>query len=218
MSVQSVPNSLSYKPESNLRQHDKTNIYGTSNSAPRVASYAVTSNSTLTLTKSVPAAKACHNHTSAFAVASPAEPYHVITGAWPGPNACGMSFNVSSNGTLDAVAHSWRYANKSGVHGLALGGRDKEVLYSADLNGDAIWTHRVGWAGRAKYVGRFGVKAGSHPRHLAAHPGGKRLYAVMEAGNRVAAFQVDQETTEADAEEATFSLIPDGEFELQKSA
>ncbi|OIW24645.1 3-carboxy-cis,cis-mucoante lactonizing enzyme [Coniochaeta ligniaria NRRL 30616] len=205
MSVRSAP----IPSPTNLPQHDKTNIYGTSNIAPRVASYAITGNSSLELTKSVPAAKTCSNRTSAFAVASPAEPYHVITGAWPGPNACGMSFNVSSNGSLDEVVDSWGYANKSGVHGLALGARDKEVLYSADLNGDTIWTHRVGENGRAEYVGKFGVKAGSHPRHLAAHPAGKRLYAVMEAGNRVAAFLLDGETTVADAEESTYSLIPD---------
>ncbi|KAK3695879.1 Lactonase, 7-bladed beta-propeller-domain-containing protein [Podospora appendiculata] len=202
--------------------HDKTNIYGTSNIAPRIASYAITSNKTLKLVKLISADKTCANHTSAFVVTSPQAPYHVITGAWPGPNACGMSFNVTQSGTLDRVVDSWAYANKSGVHGLALGrsndDSNSDTLYSADLNGDAIWTHQISREdGHAQYVGKIGVKAGSHPRHLAAHPNGQRLYAVMEAGNRVAAFPIDQTTATVEDEESTFSLIPDSEFDVDST-
>ncbi|KAB5566264.1 Lactonase, 7-bladed beta-propeller-domain-containing protein [Coniochaeta sp. 2T2.1] len=176
-----------------------------------ISSYSVTSNHALTLSKSIPASGKCFNRTSAFAAASDAEPYRVVTGQWPGPDACGMSFDVFPNGTLDRVADSWGYANKSGVHGLALGKvkRKGQLLYSADLNGDAIWTHRIAEDGRAEVVGRFAVKNGSHPRHLAAHPGGERLYAVMEAGNRVASFTL-RESGAVEEEEDSYSLIPNG--------
>jgi carboxy-cis,cis-muconate cyclase len=102
-----------------------------------------------------------------------------------------LAVQLDRNGTLEAVAGSWQYANGSAIHGLALGGRDKQVLYAADLRGDAIWTHRLGRDGKARRLGRFGVKAGSHPRHLASHPQGRRLYAVMEAQNSVVEFAVD---------------------------
>jgi carboxy-cis,cis-muconate cyclase len=122
-----------------------------------------------------------------------------------------MSFSVHENGTLDQLADSWNYAAKSGVHGLAFGHVASELVYSADLNGDAIWTHRINpQDGRAKRVGRLAVKAGSHPRHLASHPNGKHLYAVMEAGNRVAAYSLDETTKAVDEEESSYSLIPAG--------
>lgn len=165
----------------------------------------------LKLVKSIPADKKCCNHTSAFVLASPEHPYHVVTGAWPGPNACGMSFGVHENGTLDQVIDTWSYAAKSGVHGLAFGDAASGLVHSADLNGDAIWTHMINPKdGRAKRVGRLAVKAGSHPRHLASHPNGKHLYAVMEAGNRVAAYSLDETTKAANEEESTYSLIPAG--------
>ena len=121
-----------------------------------------------------------------------------------------MSLDASANGTLSSVSHSWRYANRSGIHGLALGSSDgSELLYSADLSGDAIWTHRLAPDGGAEEVGRFSVASGSHPRHVAAHPRGGRVYAVMEAGNRVAAFTLGR-AGEVEREESTWSLIPRG--------
>ena len=139
-----------------------------------------------------------------------------MTGQWPGPNACGMSFDVFPNGTLDRVADSWGYANASGVHGLALGKATKkgQLLYSADLNGDAVWTHRIADDGRAEYVGRLGVRNGSHPRHAAAHPRGERVYAVMEAGNRLASFTL-RENGAVEGEEDSYSLIPFGKPSLR---
>lgn len=191
--------------------HDKANVYGTSNLTPRVASYAVIDSSTLQLTKSIPSADLCNNKTSAFALASSVAPYRVITGAWPGPNACGMSFDVDSNGTLEEIADTWSYTDKSGVHGLTFGGGDSELVYSADLNGDALWTHRVSHStGKATVVGKFSTNTGAHPRHMASHPAGKYVYAVMEADNRVASFLLDEETKAVKSEEATYSLIPEG--------
>ncbi|RKU45339.1 hypothetical protein DL546_007881 [Coniochaeta pulveracea] len=153
----------------------------------------------------------CFNHTSAFVLASAQHPYRVFTGAWPGPNGCGMSIDVDESGSLDHVTDSWSYAANSGLHGLALGNSTPERLYSADLNGDAIWTHKISPEnGKAALVGKLTVKAGSHPRHLALHPAGKLLYAVMEAGNRIAAYSIDETTGALSKELSTFSLIPPG--------
>lgn len=163
------------------------------------------------LVNSIAAEGACFNHTSAFVLASARYPYRVFTGAWPGPNGCGMSIAVDDNGPLGHVTDSWSYATKSGLHGLALGSSTSELLYSADLNGDAIWTHKISPDnGKATLVGKLTVQAGSHPRHLALHPNGKHLYAVMEAGNRIAAFRIDDTTGAVEEESSTFSLIPSG--------
>lgn len=165
----------------------------------------------LELINTVSAAKECFNHTSAYVMASATHPYRVVTGAWPGPEACGMSLNVTEDGTLDQVTDSWTYTPDSGIHGLSFGDVASGLVYSADLNGDAIWTHSISPKdGKATEVGRLSVKSGSHPRHLASHPQGKWAYAVMEAGNRLAAFSVNETTGQVAKEEATFTLLPGG--------
>lgn len=85
------------------------------------------------------------------------------------------------------------------------------VLYSADLNEDAIRMHRVG---RVRRPARG--HAGREPPATPGSSGrGQGLYVVMEAGKMVAAFRVFEEPAEAVVEKATLSLIPDGEFAEQ---
>lgn len=128
-----------------------------------------------------------------------------------------MALNVTATtGRLDAVVAAWRYADDSGIHGLALAGREGEggdLLYSADLSGDAIWTHRLCADGGVEVAGRFEVESGSHPRHIAVHPGrGRRVYVVMEAGNRVVEYGLDGGGVVEREEGRRWGLIPDGEF------
>jgi carboxy-cis,cis-muconate cyclase len=139
-------------------------------------------------------------------------PYYVFTASWPGPNSCGMSFSVHENGTLKAMADSWKYIDVSGVHGLALGERGgKQLIYSADLNGDLVWTHAVSDDGKVTEVGRLKMeKAEMHPRHLAAHPNGKYLYVLMEKINAIHQFDLDDVTGVAVKDAQSHSLIPEG--------
>ncbi|EAQ84227.1 hypothetical protein CHGG_10631 [Chaetomium globosum CBS 148.51] len=169
---------------------------------------------------------ACFNTTSGFVTAMPNPPYHVFTGSWPSPSACGMSLSTSDTGALTKILSTWTYTNESGIHGLALSPRtapsntnattttpqpQPQLLYSADLNGDLLWTHTINLTtGAATEVARFRMPgaAGAHPRHLAAHPNGLRLYAVMEADNTVAEYVLDAATGAVTKEVVRHSLLP----------
>ncbi|KAK5655199.1 hypothetical protein OQA88_6098 [Cercophora sp. LCS_1] len=192
--------------------HAKRNIYGVSLNAPRISSYHVTSPTSLTLTRNSTASGACTNKTSAFIQAMPSPPYHVFSASWPA-SSCGMSLSVDWNGTLDKVLGTWTYPNGSGVHGLAFGEvRGETVMYSADLNGDSVWTHLVDKdTGAVEEVGRLKVMEGSHPRHLTVRSKAARyLYVLMEADNSVGMFDLDAATGMAVTEVERFSLVPDG--------
>ncbi|KAL2169384.1 hypothetical protein VTG60DRAFT_6090 [Thermothelomyces hinnuleus] len=207
--------------------HAKKNIYGASLNTTRIASYRVLNETTVELTRRIEATGACANTTSPFVTAMPTEPHLVFSASWPGPDGCAMSLSVSSTGALTDALGAWSYTNASAVHGLALaptrgqqqqqrdgqasrrspgdggdGDGNRQLVYSADLSGDLIWTHSVDLAtGRASEVGRFPApEPGAHPRHLAVHPGGERLYAVLEAGNAVVEYALDRDTGAVRAE------------------
>lgn len=173
---------------------------------------------TIELTRNISATGACFNTTSAFITAMPNPPYEVFAGSWPSPNACGMSLSTSDTGALTHILDTWSYTNQSGIHGLALSppqnqntANKSQLLYSADLNGDLLWTHAIDLrTGAATEVARFPMPgaAGAHPRHLAAHPNGARLYAVMEADNTVAEYLLDARTGAVTTEVVRHSLLP----------
>jgi len=197
-------------------QHDKSYLYGVSLRNPSIASYQVRGNGTdLVLSGTHAFDGSCAGKTSAFVQASSLPPYRVYTGAWPGPEACGASLLVNSSrgtGVVSRTSQTWRYLSSSGIHGLAFGRRDDELIYSADLNGDSVWTHKVdGPTGVVTELGRLPVPAGSHPRHLAAHPNGTYLYVLMEAANRLTTYSLDAKTGLPVAEESSYYLLPKGE-------
>jgi carboxy-cis,cis-muconate cyclase len=133
-----------------------------------------------------------------------------------------MSLSTSATGTLTGVLDTWSYTNESGIHGLALSPLQNttspsrntttpQLLYSADFNGDLLWTHAIDLrTGAATEVSRFPMPgaAGAHPRHLVAHPNGARLYAVMEADNTVAEYLLDARTGAVTTEVVRHSLLP----------
>jgi carboxy-cis,cis-muconate cyclase len=145
------------------------------------------------------------------------EPYYAFSASWPAPDACGMAFSVDSNGGLASVVDSWAYANESGVHGLALTKRNgKQLIYSADTSADLVWIHQVVRSnGSVSEVGRFPMPyGGMNPRHLIVHPGGKYLYAVMEADNSITQFDLDVETGLIMQDSLRVMLIPIGTREI----
>jgi len=109
---------------------------------------------------------------------------------------------------------TWKYSNNSGVHGLAFG-PEGDRLYSADLSGDGIWTHSVGNDGKVTAIGTLAVpSSGLHPRHIAAHSAGQRVYVVLEAGNAVVEYFLNEDTQAVDTLVKSWTLIPAGEFYL----
>jgi carboxy-cis,cis-muconate cyclase len=132
-----------------------------------------------------------------------------------------MSLSTSSTGALTGILDTWSYINTSGIHGLALSppnttplqnnsNAPRQLLYSADLNGDLLWTHTINPAtGRATEASRWPMTAaGMHPRHLAVHPNGAHLYAVMEVDNSVAEYVLDPSTGAVLRERVRHMLIP----------
>jgi len=189
--------------------HEKQNVYGASLNEARFGSYSILDPSSLRLDKSVQASSQCQK-TSAFILPTPDG--DVYSAAWPGPNACGLSLSTLLNGTLDKVTSTWQYSSESGIHGLA-SDPSYTLLYSADLNGNSIWTHSIKRNGTqpTRLLNRFKLaKADRHPRHLVAHPGGKYLHVLMEAANELGQFSLDESTGIPIKETATYSLIPRG--------
>ncbi|KAK7959888.1 putative carboxy-cis-cis-muconate cyclase [Apiospora aurea] len=126
-------------------------------------------NVTLEFRKSVAAAGACANKTAAFVLPHPLFP-RVYTASWPGPDACAMALSTNPDptaptngsgggGMLEAVIQTWRYDSQTnssgGIHGLALDPAGT-ALYSADLQGDAVWAHIVSPDGTGRVVGLRG--------------------------------------------------------------
>ncbi|KAK3367972.1 Lactonase, 7-bladed beta-propeller-domain-containing protein [Podospora didyma] len=196
--------------------HNKQNIYGASLGKSRIASYKVASPTTVKLTHAVEASGACHNTTSAFVEAQTWPPYTVYSVSWPGPNACGMAIGVDpASGALTEVKQSWKFASASGVHGLALGrrgGSNDTYIYSADLSGDAVWTHRAdAETGKVTQVGKKVMpREKMHPRHIRVHPNGTYVYVLMEAANSLVSWSLDAETGAASVAGKEYSLIPKG--------
>lgn len=135
----------------------------------------------------------------------------MYTSQWPGPDACGSSFKVLPNGTLSGVLETWKYSDTSGVHGLAFGAEGNQ-LYSADLSGDKVWTHAVGNDGKVSPAAQLPIPAGMHPRHLVAHSAGGYLYVVLEAGNAVVEYSLDEDTAAAKTQVNSYSVIPAGKL------
>ncbi|KAK7993277.1 hypothetical protein PG989_006658 [Apiospora arundinis] len=186
---------------------NKTNVYGASLTKPAIASYEVVvadagrddgaTNVTLELRNSVAAAGACFNRTAAFVLPHPV--YNRVYTEEGGS---------TKGGVLQEVVQSWHYArNNSAIHGLALD-PDGMTIYSADLSGDAIWSHSLSPDGTGRVVGLRG--GGAHPRHLVVHPNGRVLYVVMEAANEVVAYAIDPELRVVARELSRHSLLPEG--------
>jgi len=187
-----------------------THVYGASMDVPRIATYDVVNNSAVQLSGTVTAKGKCANKTAAYLIASKRFPHYVFSASYPGPNSCGMTTYTSPKGVLSDVAQTWYYGNKSGIHGLAFGWGINQVLYTADLMADAIWTHSFGAYGEVYFMGRYAVAPGLRPRHIATHPFGKYLYAVMEGSNQLVPYVLDPYMGVIIRNESAYSLLPSG--------
>lgn len=89
-------------------------------------------------------------------------------------------------------------------------------LYSADLRGNKVWTHKKDpETGLLTLVGC--VEAPDpldHPRWVAIHPSGAYLYVLMEAGNRLAVYVIDEQTHCPVFTHITYPLIPPGTYNV----
>lgn len=168
----------------------------------------------------------CFNKTAAFIQATTVFPYNVIVASWPGavsgadPNGCGMSLAADpEDGSLTKVLDTWAYSNASSSHGIDIREVEGEtVVYSTDLTANAVWGHKIDKStGQAAAMFREQDEAGSHPRHLRIHPGGKYLYVLLEAANFLHEYSVDEKTGMVIKQTSQWPLLPKGESPFDAS-
>ncbi|RYP47815.1 hypothetical protein DL769_011281 [Monosporascus sp. CRB-8-3] len=132
-----------------------------------------------------------------------------------GSRTCGAAFPASAR--EGGPRYTWDY-EASGIHGLALGDNGT-TLYSADLKGSSVWTHRLlgaaaidgGGGGGIEEMGRFRARDRSGPRHLVAHPAGGYLHVIMETAKVPVRYELDGDTREPPGEASVFSVIPEAQ-------
>ena len=121
---------------------------------------------------------------------------------------------MSPSGALETNSQNYDYQPNSGIHGMVFDPTET-YLYSADLTANKLWVHRKDPAspdsGNVVLVGSVDAPHElDHPRWVAMHPTGKYLYALMEKGNRICEYVVDQTTHLPVYTHRSFPLIPPG--------
>ena len=146
-----------------------------------------------------------------FILAAKRPPYKVYGNLFYEYAAHGNVFSVNQDGGLVSNTQNYEYGPKSGVHGMVFDPTET-YLYSADMGENKIWTHKKdSETGHMTLVGSLDAPAPSdHPRWLAIHPAGLYLYVLMEAGNRLAVYLIDQTTHMPVYTYLTYPLIPPG--------
>lgn len=146
-----------------------------------------------------------------FLLAAKQPPYNVYCNPFYEYAGNGSVFSVNPAGNLDQNIQNYDYAPESAIHGMVFD-PSETYLYSADMWGNSIWTHKKdARTGTLETAGRLEAPApGDHPRWVEMHRGGKYLYALMEAGNRLCEYVIDQQTHLPVYTHRAFPLIPPG--------
>ncbi|KAI0016305.1 Lactonase, 7-bladed beta-propeller-domain-containing protein [Xylariomycetidae sp. FL0641] len=176
--------------------HDGTKLYGTDWNAqiPSFHSYDIRDRSNIKHEATIVGGDTCGaGSKSIFVNPSPRPPYPVYGNYYYGDAHCGTIMTVDADGVLDGVLTDYAYPSASSqVHGTAISA-DGAYLYSADTGGNAIQVHGIEAATgnlSALVEATPGWPADANPRHLAVHPGGAYLYAVMEGTSEVALYRI----------------------------
>lgn len=123
----------------------------------------------------------------------------------------GNVFSVGKGGRLETNIQNYEYQENTGIHGMVFDPAEK-YLYSADLQANKIWTHEKDpESGKLTLVDCLEAPSpDDHPRWVDMHPSGKYLYALMEAGNRLAVYVIDERTGGPVFTHMTYPLLPPG--------
>ncbi|KAK7564100.1 carboxy-cis,cis-muconate cyclase [Phyllosticta citricarpa] len=195
--------------------HDRKQIYGAS--MKTWSSYTVKSPTEIVQSASHPIAGhplAANNETNTraiFVLAAQKPPYNVYGNPFYDYAGFGNVFSVNEEGALKENVQNYEYEPKTGIHGMVFDPTET-YLYSADLRANKIWTHKKDpQTGQLTLVGSLDAPdPGDHPRWVEMHPSGNYLYALMEAGNNVAEYVIDQQTHLPVFTRRTWPLIPPG--------
>ena len=152
------------------------------------------------------------NTRAIFVLAAKKAPFNIYGNPFYDNAGFGNVFSVK-DGAIDKEIQNYEYEPKTGIHGMVFDASET-YLYSADLRANKIWTHKKDpETGKLELV--HCVEApdpGDHPRWVAIHPSGAYLYVLMEAGNRLAVYVIDEKTHCPTFTQITYPLIPPGQF------
>lgn len=159
----------------------------------------------------VKAASPDANTRAIFLLASPYPPYGVYCNPFYDHAGAASVLSVTLSGALAGPpVQAVPLDPHSGVHG-AVFHPDGRHLYSADLSANKIWLHRRPdpASPRLEFVAAVDAPdPHDHPRWVAVHPSGRILYILMEKGNRVCEFAIDQPDRVPTFTGRHFSLVP----------
>jgi carboxy-cis,cis-muconate cyclase len=134
------------------------------------------------------------NTRAIFVLAAKKSPHFVYGNPFYKYAGFGNVFNVDDNGGLSQNVQNYPYLETSSIHGMVFDPTET-YLYSADMWADLVWCHKKSADGTLEPVGSVkSPKKGDHPRWVAVHPSGKYLYVLMEAGNVLSLFSIDEST------------------------
>lgn len=152
------------------------------------------------------------NTRAIFVLAAHKPPYNVYGNPFYNHAGYGNVFSVKPDGALDSNIQNYEYVSNTGIHGMVFDPTET-YLYSADLTANKIWTHiKDAKTGELTLVDCLEAPdTGDHPRWVEMHPSGKYLYALMEAGNRLAVYVIDERTHKPVFTHITYPLLPSGE-------
>lgn len=146
-----------------------------------------------------------------FVLAAQKPPYNVYGNPFYEHAGFGNVFSVDEHGILKENIQNYEYSPASAIHGMVFDA-EEQYLYSADMWANKIWTHKKDvTTGTLTLVGSVDApEAGDHPRWVEIHPSGKYLYALMEAGNNLAVYVIDEQTHLPVFTHITYPLVPPG--------
>jgi carboxy-cis,cis-muconate cyclase len=205
-------------------QHSKRNIYGSA--MKKWSSFRVDSPTAIThqsshaigghreqpdrqcmLTCPAKAADSGSKTRAIFLLAAKTAPYNVYAAPFYDYAGFGNAFSVGGSGALKENVQNFEYSPATAVHGMAFD-PSETFLYSADMWANKIWCHRKDESGLLSLVGSIEApKKGDHPRWAAMHPSGKHLYVLMEAGNTLEMYTVNETHMPVHANES-YPLVP----------
>ncbi|MCJ1309826.1 hypothetical protein MMC25_003487 [Agyrium rufum] len=159
-----------------------------------------------------PSASSSETNTRAiFVLAAQKPPYNVYGNPFYKFAGYGNVFSTDRNGGIDSNIQNYEYAPNTGIHGMVFD-PSETYLYSADMGANRIWTHQKdAETGKLTLVGSVEApQPGDHPRWVEMHSSGKYLYALMEAGNTLSVYAIDESTHMPVYTQITYPLIPPG--------
>ncbi|KUL84231.1 hypothetical protein ZTR_06928 [Talaromyces verruculosus] len=195
--------------------HAKKNIYGAA--MKKWSSFSVRSPTEIVHEASHemggdPMANSADTNTRAiFVLAGHKPPYNVYGNPFYKHAGFGNVFSVTETGKIDKNVQNFEIDPHSGIHGMVFDPTET-YLYSADMGANKIWTHKKDpETGLLTLVDSIDAPApGDHPRWVAIHPSGHYLYALMEAGNRLAVYVIDEKRHVPVFTRMIYPLIPPG--------